>query len=110
MIERTTEMNLLYDFYSPLLTEKQQFLLEMYFVEDWSLSEIAQHQGVSRQAIFESIKRARTILTDFETKLHLVQKHLQRQQIVRQLRVELESHSDAKKVAEPLIQKMIDLD
>lgn len=110
MLERTTEMNLLYDFYSPLLTPKQQLLLEMYFVEDWSLSEIAQHQNVSRQAVFESIKRARTILTDFEAKLHLVQKHYQRQQLAGQLLRELESHPNAKTVAEPLISKLIEID
>lgn len=110
MLERTTEMNLLYDFYHPLLTPKQQSLIEMYFVEDWSLSEIAEHQGISRQAVFESIKRARKALTDFEEKLQLVQKHNQRQQIAKQLLQKLESYSHVKAVAEPLIQQMIDVD
>ncbi len=110
MLERTTEMNLLYDFYHPLLTEKQRLLLEMYYLEDWSLSEIAEHQGVTRQAIFESIKRAGKLLTDLEEKLRLIQKHHQRQQIAEQLLHQLENHLDAKTVAEPLIRKMIELD
>lgn len=110
MLERTTEMNLLYDFYSPLLTPKQQFLLEMYFVEDWSLSEIAEEQGVSRQAVFESIKRAGVVLTECEAKLQLVHKHHQRQKLMQQLLQELEPHQAAKTIAEPLIRQLIDMD
>ena len=110
MLEQTTEMNLLYDFYHPLLTEKQRLLLEMYYLEDWSLSEIAEHQGVTRQAVFESIKRAGKLLMDLEEKLRLIQKHRQRQQIAEQLLHQLENYLDAKTVAEPLIRKMIELD
>lgn len=110
MLERTTEMNLLYDFYHPLLTEKQRLLLEMYYLDDWSLSEIAEHQGVTRQAVFESIKRAGKALLDLEEKLHLIEKHRQRQQIAKRLLHQLEDYSGAKAVAEPLIREMIELD
>ena len=108
MLEQTTKMNLLYDFYHPLLTEKQRLLIEMYYLDDWSLSEIAEHQGVTRQAVFESLKRAGKVLMDLEEKLHLIQKHRQRQQIAERLLAQLEEYADAKAVAEPLIQKMID--
>jgi predicted DNA-binding protein YlxM (UPF0122 family) len=108
MLEQTTKMNLLYDFYHPLLTEKQRLLIEMYYLDDWSLSEIAEHQGVTRQAVFESIKRAGKVLMDLEEKLHLIQKYRQRQQIAERLLAQLEKYSEAKAVAEPLIRKMID--
>jgi len=101
-------MNLLYDFYHPLLTEKQRLLVEMYYLDDWSLSEIAEHQGVTRQAVFESIKRAGKVLMELEQKLRLLEKHRQRQQIAANLLKQLEPYAEAKAVAEPLIQKMIE--
>lgn len=108
MLEQTTKMNLLYDFYHPLLTEKQRLLVEMYYLDDWSLSEIAEHQGVTRQAVFESIKRAGKVLMELEQKLRLLEKHRQRQQIAANLLKQLEPYAEAKAVAEPLIQKMIE--
>lgn len=110
MLEQTTEMNLLYDFYGSLLTEKQQKLLEMYYHEDWSLGEIAEHQGVSRQAVFEAIKRAQTTLTDLEEKLGLVKKHLERQRIAEELYKRLDELPEAKSIVKPLVQQMVDLD
>lgn len=110
MLERTTEMNLLYDFYGSLLTEKQQGLLEMYYLEDWSLSEIAEHQGVSRQAVFEAIKRAQATLVDLEEKLGLMNKHLMRQKLAEEILHRLEKMPEARDSVEPLVRQMVDLD
>ena len=52
----------LYDIYGGLLTDKQQNCMEMHFYNDLSLSEIADEYGVSRQAIYDLIKRAGQIL------------------------------------------------
>ncbi|TXK77507.1 putative DNA-binding protein [Paenibacillus sp. N3.4] len=85
MLEKTNRINLLFDFYEPMLTEKQQTFLRLYFHDDYSLGEIAENFEISRQAVYEHIKRAEQMLEDYESKLHLLHKHEQRLK----LRVEL---------------------
>ena len=64
-------ISLLYDFYGDLLTEKQQEVIELYYNEDLSLSEIASHSGITRQGVRDSIKRAEFQLSEFEEQLGL---------------------------------------
>ena len=80
-MEKTLRMSLLFDFYGPLLTERQQDVFQMYCHEDLSLGEIGDELEVSRQAIYDILKRAGGILEDFESKLGLVHKHQERQLI-----------------------------
>lgn len=80
MMEKTLQMNLLFDFYAPLLTERQRDVFRMYFHEDLSLGEISEQLEVSRQAVHDLLKRVQTALGDFEAKLRLLEKH-QKQQI-----------------------------
>lgn len=84
-LAKTNRINLLFDFYDPLLTEKQRTFLSHYFHDDYSLGEIAENYGVSRQAVYEHIKRAEVTLDDYEAKLGLLAKHERRQQLLRQL-------------------------
>lgn len=108
VLEQTTEINLLYDFYGSLLTKKQQLILECYYLDDWSLSEIASHQGTSRQAVFEGIKRAEQHLIEFENKLGMMQKHRQRDQIAKKILSKLSADPTLQEEISPLIQQMID--
>jgi hypothetical protein len=78
-LEKTNRINLLFDFYEPLLTEKQRTFLKQYFHENYSLGEIAAAFNISRQAVYEHIKRAEAMLNDFEDKLKLLAKHEERQ-------------------------------
>lgn len=80
-MEKTLRMSLLFDFYGTLLTARQQDVFQMYFHEDLSLSEIGDELKVSRQAIYDLLKRVGIILEEFEAKLALLQKHQQRQAI-----------------------------
>ena len=64
-------VSMLYDFYGDLLTEKQQEVIELYYNEDLSLSEIASHSGITRQGVRDSIKRAEFQLAEFEEQLGL---------------------------------------
>ncbi|BEP29402.1 YlxM family DNA-binding protein [Helicovermis profundi] len=76
MIEKKLELGNLYDFYSELLTEKQKEVLEQYLVNDLSLAEISINANVSRQAVYDSLKRSAKILNDYEDKLGLLEKYL----------------------------------
>ena len=71
------EQALLYDFYGELLTEHQK---EMYMSSScwkiYSLSEIAQMKGISRQGVHDLVKRCQKTLEGYEAKLHLVEKFL----------------------------------
>ncbi|KIL36569.1 DNA-binding protein [Gordoniibacillus kamchatkensis] len=78
VLEKTNRINLLFDFYEPLLTEKQRTTLQLYFHDDYSLGEIAEHFGVSRQAIYEQLKRAEQTLDEYEAKLRLLERHERR--------------------------------
>ncbi len=64
----------LYDIYKELLTDKQKTYFEDYFYMDLSLSEIANNNNVSRNAVFDQIKRVEKALYEYEEKLHLKKK------------------------------------
>jgi predicted DNA-binding protein YlxM (UPF0122 family) len=85
-LERTTRMNLLLDFYAVLLTEKQHTFLQYYYHDDFTLGEIAEINDISRQAVFEHIKRAGNVLEDYEAKLQLLAKHQIRHQCFEQIK------------------------
>jgi predicted DNA-binding protein YlxM (UPF0122 family) len=74
-LQRTNRINVLHDFYGALLTEKQQTFLKCYFHDDYSLSEIAADFQISRQAVYEHLKRAEQVLEEYEDKLRLVARH-----------------------------------
>lgn len=84
MLEKTTRMNLLYDFYQGLLTDKQRLYLKLYYSDDLSLSEIAEYLDVSRQAVFDNMKRAEQLLEHYEQQLRLLKKHKTREELFNQ--------------------------
>ena len=63
---------LLSDFYSNLLTEKQREFLSLYYEEDLSLREISERFGISRQAVYDSIRSSEMCLERFENELGLL--------------------------------------
>ncbi|PWK12760.1 putative DNA-binding protein [Tumebacillus permanentifrigoris] len=81
MLEKTTQMNLLYDFYGVMLTEKQREFVELYYLDDLSLAEIAEQFEISRQAVHDNIRRASAQLLDYEAKLHLVERFERRREV-----------------------------
>ena len=62
----------LWDFYSPLLTEKQKKLTDLYFNYDLSLGEIAEEEGVSRQSVSDCLKKSKKQLEEYERKLGFI--------------------------------------
>lgn len=84
-IHKTLRMNQLFDCYQALLTEKQQQMLELYYEEDLSLAEIAEHYDISRQAVHDNIRRGENALEDYEAKLSIHSKRMQRIDLLNQL-------------------------
>ena len=64
-MEKFVEQTLLYDFYGELLTERQQQVYESVVLEDYSLSEVAEDLGISRQGVHDMIKRCNHMNPDF---------------------------------------------
>ena len=77
---------LLFDFYGELLTEKQRLLYDLHYNQDYSLAEIAQDQGISRQGVHDTIARAEQALRRFEEKTGCVARHLALQQCLPAIR------------------------
>jgi predicted DNA-binding protein YlxM (UPF0122 family) len=75
-MDKMVEMGLFNDFYGVLLTEKQREVLEMYYSSDLSLGEISDVLNISRQGVYDILKRSEKILKNYEEKLKLVQKFL----------------------------------
>lgn len=89
-LARTVEMAYLLDFYGPLLTERQRRLCDLYWSHDWSLSEIAEDAGVSRQAVHDLLRRATAALQGYEEKLGLYRRFRQQQEQLREVEQALE--------------------
>lgn len=87
---KKVRMNLLFDFYGRLLTDKQQDLFVLYYQADLSLGEIAAQQDVTRQAVYDILKRSERTLEDLEAKLHLVEKYSRDRELVARLEAHLE--------------------
>lgn len=80
MLQKIERMNWLLDFYGPLLTDKQRRIAELHYENDWSLGEIASEFGVSRQAIYDILKRAEKALESYEERLGLVARFVDERQ------------------------------
>ena len=63
------ELTMAYDFYGGLLTDNQRQVFEMYYMDNHSLGEIAENQGISRQAVFHLLTRVKKKLMNYEKKV-----------------------------------------
>lgn len=97
MIEKKVEVSVLYDYYQELLTKTQQNIIELYFNYDLSLSEIAEEIGISRQAVYDHIKRSEKLLFEYEEKLQMVQGDRRRREKLKEILGEVKSLQDQEK-------------
>ena len=80
-MDEILEHTLLYDFYGELLTDRQRQIYEDVIFNDLSYTEVAKEQGISRQGVYDQIRRINKILSEYEQKLHLVDQFEKSKQI-----------------------------
>lgn len=85
-LDKTERMNELLDVYGSLLTDKQLDILKLYYEEDFSLSEIAELQQISRAAVSDHLKRSEKVLDEYEAKLKIVFGNQQRRMLYEAMR------------------------
>lgn len=91
--------SMLFDFYGELLTEKQREYYDLHYNEDLSLAEIAEQTGISRQGVWDIIRRAEAAMTEIEEKTGLVRRFNERSAVLTGLEAklaELESLTDGR--------------
>lgn len=71
MFQKDMRISALIDIYGTLLTERKREIMEFYYNDDYSLAEIAENTGISRQGVRDSIKKSEAELAEFEEKLRL---------------------------------------
>ena len=103
-MEKFVEQTFLFDFYGELLTERQRQVYTSVVFEDYSLSEVAEELGISRQGVHDMIKRCNKTLEGYEEKLHLVEKFMFIKQKVHEINLLLEDYEDQNEAE--LIQKV----
>mgnify|MGYP003462740770 FL=1 len=110
LLEKTTRMNFLFDFYQALLTEKQRSYMELYYLDDHSLGEIAESYEVSRQAVYDNIRRTEAMLEEYEDKLRLFEKFQQRQRMLQELTDAIKDENSTTEVRLALIEQLKESD
>lgn len=73
--QKREELIALYDLYGNLLTDKQKSYFEDYYFMDLSITEIAENYGISRNGVFDQLKRVNKLLEEYEEKLNLLSKY-----------------------------------
>lgn len=74
MVEKLVEIGILFDFYGKLLTDRQYSVVELYYIYDFSLAEIGEELNISRQAVYDTLKRSEQKLYEYEDILGLIEK------------------------------------
>lgn len=84
VLEKRKHLSILFDFYEPLLTDKQREYFCYYYFDDLSLAEIANIYGVTRNAIHDLLQKTFSLLESYEEKLGLYKKFLERKKLYEQ--------------------------
>lgn len=72
MVEKVVEIGVLFDFYGKLLSSRQFSIIELFYIHDLSLAEIGEELDITRQAVYDTLKRTEKKLYEYERNLGLV--------------------------------------
>ncbi|MDF2653598.1 MAG: hypothetical protein K0R19_72 [Bacillota bacterium] len=109
MFDKMIEISMLYDFYGQLLTAKQKEILKLYHEDNYSLSEIAEEYGISRQGVHDAVKKAEKALHEYENKLGLVEKFMETEDAVSAIDVQIDELIRENSENEKLRSKLMDI-
>ncbi|WP_430882818.1 YlxM family DNA-binding protein [Fusibacter sp. JL216-2] len=90
MIEKKMRLGNLFVFYGELLTAKQQDILDLYCHNDLSLGEISEDLEISRQAVYDTIRRSEKLLESYEDKLGLMERFHENEKRMKNLVAEID--------------------
>jgi len=93
-VEEKVKISMLLEIYGKLLTEKQSQMLEDYYNHDLSLSEIAENQDITRQAVRDNIKKGENKLFELEEKLSIMKRTLEQEKQIQEILTELSKITD----------------
>ena len=88
-MEKKVEISMLLQIYGELLTKKQYKVIDYYYNEDLSLSEIAENDSITRQAVRDIIKKGERKLFEYEEKLLFMKKTINQEKLVQHILVNL---------------------
>lgn len=84
-MDKLVEVGILFDYYGKLLSEKQYQAVELYYIHDLSLAEIGEELNITRQGVFDTLKRSEQKLYHYEEILGLVKKFNKSQDTIREI-------------------------
>ena len=105
-MEKKVEVSILCQIYGKLLTEKQYEFIDDYYNNDLSLSEIAENNNITRQAVRDVIKKGENKLFEFEEKLLIMKKMQKQEKQIQSIIEELNKINDTS--SDKKIEKILD--
>ena len=100
-MEKNVEISMLCQVYGKVLTEKQYELLNDYYNNDLSLSEIAENNNITRQAVRDIIKKSENKLYELEEQISAMKKMLEKEKLIKEIEddlIEIENIAENKKI------------
>lgn len=94
-MEKKIKISMLCEIYGKLLTEKQLEILTDYYNNDLSLTEIAENNNITRQAVLDIIKKGENKLFEFEEKLSIMEKTIKQEKLLQEVLAELSKIGEA---------------
>ena len=88
-MEKNVEISMLNQFYGRLLTQKQYEIIDDYYNNDLSLSEIAENNNITRQAVRDILKKGEKKLFEYEEKLMFMKRTLNQEKKIEKVLLEL---------------------
>lgn len=90
-MDKKVELSILLDIYGNMLTEKQSKLLDDYYNNDLSLSEIAENNEITRQAVRDNLKKGENNLLEFEEKLGIMKQEMNKEKVIENVLKEIDT-------------------
>lgn len=117
IMAKNLQYGIMLDVYGSLLTQKQLEIMQLYYDDDLSLSEIGEQYGISRQGVHDSIKHSEQALDEFEHKLGILAMHQQETDALLSIKrdayealVQCRKVSFAKNIADRIIKTLENID